>query len=453
MSSTNNLLDFAKRLEQKNIVNPETGIKIRGYIRKIENPSRWEQFLVLGGILGALFASAGVFAIISHNWDDFPKHLKGLFSLVPVLVALYFYYIAIFKHKDSRTWIESSSLFLMLMIGASIALVSQTYQMDGDFTKFLKVWMVLTIPLFYIAKASTISGFYLTLILLLLFSFRNVWGMMIPYNLDGENLYWFWLLILAFLPHYFLALNRDSNKQGARVIYMSYLLYLSVGVGLALSVKSNYLLWFAIFQVGFYLIGKRYMSDNKYAFSRPFQLLSQVLLVWILIALSNEDALYMTFRYDTIFNMEYWGDDQLYYFILLLVVMGGVYFNFFRSREKFRDVNYLVVFMPFLLMLSMIIDEYTTSWWWLSLIFNFYILFLAITTIIHGSAEGRVFKMVAGLLVISILLAIRYFDNDLGFIAKGLIFLGVGGMFFLINLLVKDKVEDIHRHQKLSNEK
>jgi hypothetical protein len=38
----------------------------------------------------------------------------------------------------------------------------------------------------------------------------------------------------------------------------------------------------------------------------------------------------------------------------------------------------------------------------------------------------------------------------LGYIAKGIVFLMVGGMFFVINLLVKDKVEDIERHKKLA---
>ena len=83
--------------------------------------------------MGALFCSAGIFSIISHNWDDYPKYIRGIFSVVPALGGLYFYYRAIFHHPKSRPWIEASSVFLMLMIGASIALVSQTYQLDGDF--------------------------------------------------------------------------------------------------------------------------------------------------------------------------------------------------------------------------------------------------------------------------------------------------------------------------------
>lgn len=447
-NETNNLLDFAKRLEQKNIVNPETGIKIRGFIRRTEDATYWQIFLVIGGILGALFASAGIFSLISHNWYDYPKHLKGFFSLVPVLVALYFYYTAIIKHKDSKTWIEASSLFLMLMIGASIALVSQTYQMDGDFTKFIKVWLALTIPLFYIARASFISFFYLTLSLFLLSEAAMGMGRF-GGGETGET-YWFWLYLLAFIPHYYLALNKESKLQSIRIVFMSYVLYSVLLLGLAVTVKSNYILWFATVQVGFYLFGKQFMGDNKYIALRPFQWLSQLALACMLIAFSFEELQYFAFSYDSIFNYDLWEGEQIYYFILLLVVMGGVYFNFFRAKEKFGQINYLIVFTPFFLIFAMIIDNFTTSWWWLSLLINFYVLFIGIVTLIHGSTDGKVVKMVGGLAVIAVLLAIRYFDNDLGFIAKGIVFLGVGGMFFLINLLVKDKVEDIERHQKLS---
>jgi hypothetical protein len=98
----------------------------------------------------------------------------------------------------------------------------------------------------------------------------------------------------------------------------------------------------------------------------------------------------------------------------------------------------------------MIFDDFIDSWWWMSLFINFYILYIGITTMIHGSSSGNVIKVFAGLLVVAVLLGIRYFDTDLGYIAKGIVFLIVGGMFFVINILVKDKVEDIERHKKLS---
>ncbi|MFT6280286.1 MAG: putative membrane protein [Salibacteraceae bacterium] len=445
---TNTLLNFAKKLETKNIVSAETGIKIRSFIRRNEDPSYWQIFLVISALFGALFASAGIFSIISHNWYDMPKHLKGFFSVIPILVALYFYYLAIFKHKDSKTWIETSSLFLMLMIGASMALVSQTYEIEGDFLKFIKVWLALTIPLFYVARASAISGFYLVLALPLLVNASPFGGF-----LGGETeseLYWFWLYILAFIPHFYLALDKKSTKQSVRIVYMSYVFYYVLIFGLITTVKSNYILWALTAGVGFYLFGKQYMRDNMHMLMRPFSWVSQLGIVAALIAISNKWSMIMAFGSDSFMHMDRWEGEEWYYFLLLLVVMGGIYYNFFRAKEKFGEINYLIVFAPFFVIFCMIFDDFIDSWWWMSLFINFYILYIGITTMIHGSSSGNVIKVFAGLLVVAVLLGIRYFDTDLGYIAKGIVFLIVGGMFFVINLLVKDKVEEIERHKKLS---
>ena len=71
---------------------------------------------------------------------------------------------------------------------------------------------------------------------------------------------------------------------------------------------------------------------------------------------------------------------------------------------------------------------------------------------VNGSEEGKFLKMLGGLLLIAILIYIRYFDNDLSFISKGLLFIIFGGMFFLINMFVKEKVEQIERHKRRLDE-
>jgi uncharacterized membrane protein len=450
MESTNILLNFAKKLEQKNIVNSESGIKIRSFIRRNENPSKWQVFLIFSALFGALFASAGVFSIVSENWYDMPEHLQGFFSTIPVLAAGYLYYLALTKHKDSKIWIEASSLFLMLMIGASMLLISQTYELKGDYIKFIKVWLALTIPLFYIARASVISAFYLPLALLLIVTPDiNIFRFDID-MLFAEDSYWFWLYILAFIPHYYLALDKKATKQSVRIVFMSYFFYLALAIGLVATVKSNNMLWGLTSMVGLYLFGKQFMRDNKSILMRPFSWLPQAGIVFALIGISDKMGKIISFTSDSFMNMEDWEGEEWYYFLLLLVVMGGVYYNFFRAKEKFGEINYLVVFAPFFMIFCMLFDDVIDSWWWLSVFINFYVLYIGITTIIHGSADGKVFKMTMGLFVIASLLLMRYSDADLGYIMKGIIFLMIGGMFFVINLLVKDKVEDIDRHKKLS---
>ncbi|MCJ8288469.1 MAG: DUF2157 domain-containing protein [Crocinitomicaceae bacterium] len=460
MNSTQLLLNFADKIEQREIVNQKTAIKMRNYIRKLEDSTPIELFLIISGIMGALFCAAGIFALISHNWDEYPKYIRGAFSVVPALGGLYFYYRAIFHHPKSRPWIEASSVFLMLMIGASIALVSQTYQLDGDFNKFIKVWAVLTLPLFYFARASGITILYLGLISVLAVQVSlNFFGL--PRFGENVNNIWYWVLLLGFLPHYYLALKKESRSQSIRIVYMSYVVYLSFMLALMMTIKGNYILWIAVANVGFYIFGTRFMGENVNIIKRPFQLLSQTWIVLLLLSLSNKDSLRFGLKSDSFLNLFKSQEDlpyqylreidpnegKMFYFVLLILVLSVIYFIYFYFRKHFIDVSKLLLFTPVYLFVLMICHEYIFPHWFIVMLVNGYILLLGINALMRGSENQNIAQMVGGFFLISALLWIRYFDTDWNFIMKGLMFIGIGGTFFLINLSQKSKLERIERNK------
>ncbi|MDG1332633.1 MAG: DUF2157 domain-containing protein [Crocinitomicaceae bacterium] len=481
MNATQFLLKFADKIEQKEIVNQSTAIKMRSYIRKLEDSTPIELFLIVSGIMGALFCSAGIFSIISHNWDDYPKYIRGIFSVVPALVGLYFYYRALFHHPKSRSWIEASSVFLMLMIGASIALVSQTYQLDGDFNKFIKVWALLSLPLFYFARASGITILYLGLITVLVV--KVTFGFFfIPSFGENENNIWYWFLLIGFIPHYYLALNKgklikddlvtgflslnrlrissheDSRSQSVRIIYMSYALYLSFMIALFMTIKGNYVLWIFTTSAGFYLIGKRFMGKNQNIFARPFQLFGQLWIVAALVSLSNKTTLAFTLKQESFLNLfkpldEKYGpdfnpyEDQMFYFVLALAVLAAIYFVYFYFRKHFKDVSKLILFTPIFILLIMILHEYVFPDWFIVLLINGLVLLIGFNAMITGSENQNVAQMVFGFVLVSVLLWFRYIDTDWNFILKGLMFIAIGGSFFLLNLTQKSKLERIERNK------
>lgn len=465
MSATRQLIDFTNRIEGKELVSHETAIRIRRFIGTMEDATPIQLFMIVSAMMGALFCSAGFFSIISHNWDAYPNYIRGIFSVVPALVALYFYYRALFHHPNSKTWIEASSVFLMLMIGASIALVSQTYQLDGDFTTFIKVWALLTIPLFYFAKASGISLLYLGLIVVLVVDISL--GLMgIPSIKEGENLMWYWVLLLGFLPHYYLALNKQSRSQSIRVVYMSYALYFSFMIALLFTIDGNFILWISTVNVGFYLFGKRYMGGNQHTLARPFQWLSQFSVVAVLILISNSAGVRFFFGMDSFVNLfkpheinaflRYSGsnhdDHSMFYFTLVLVVLSAIYFVYFYFRKHFKECSMLFVLTPAFLFFAMFSHEFILPNWTVVMLVNAYILFLGFSAMMVGSENENTAQLVAGFILISYLLWIRYFDTEWNFILKGLTFIAIGGLFFLINVLMRGKLERISRNKTRSDE-
>src|SRR3989338_5676590 len=383
--NTDGLLNFLNSMEQKGVLNAEANGQIQHFLTS-KNTSIGKLFLTLAAIIGSLFLSAGVFAIISHNWSDFPRHVRGVLSFVPSLVALFFYYKAVFKHPKSTSWIEASSLFLMLMIGASIALVSQTYQMDGDFDKFITVWLILTLPLFYIARASGIAIFYLLLSTKFLFpDIQYDWFMPSGMTLN-EKYYLFWLFLIAFLPHFYLTLNRKETRQGFRSIYLGWVIAVFLVVTMPFAVKAGYTWWALALIMAFYLVGKKYYRHNISALGRPFQTMALFHIFYYLINFSNEQFSDLIFRLDEFYQV---------------------------------DLT-----------------------WWSFLIFNIYVLVFGVNAMVMGNRSGSVPYMIYGLFLICFLLWVRYFDMDVSFWLKGILFMIVGGLFFLVHFLSSEEFKD-----------
>lgn len=442
------LLDFTSRIETKGLLSAESAAQIRKHIRTEESPVRWELFLIIGALFGAIGISAGIYAITSHNWYYLPIWLRNVFGVVPVGVALYFYYRMLRDHRNSRAWVEATSLFLMLMIGSSIAITTQTYHMAGDFSGFLKVLLVFTIPLFYIANASGVALFYLNISLGLLYSDVTIDVTGGEGLLFGSNSVWFWCFFLALLPHYYKSISVKNRQQGVRFMFLSLIMYVTLYSAIMTSVDSNRILWSLVYNVGVYLFANRFMGNHFWFLHRFLSWIPQIIIAVTLLVLSNQTFQSLTFSYDSIYKMGDWDGGEWYWFTLLMVVVAGIYFNYFLYKEKFQDVNQLIIFSPVFLFLLMTIDYFTDSWWLISLPMNLYIFLIGVVVLVNGSEEGRFIKMLGGLILIAALFVTRYFDMSMSYIFKGLLFMLFGAVFFTINMFVKEKVDQINRQKK-----
>ena len=100
-----NTLALVERLHQSNDT-PDGVKRILDRFMNNRKSGGIKLLMIISALMGASFMSAGIFAIISHNWDDFPKHMRGVLSLFPALIALAFYYLALFKHSKSHIFFK-----------------------------------------------------------------------------------------------------------------------------------------------------------------------------------------------------------------------------------------------------------------------------------------------------------------------------------------------------------
>lgn len=442
------LVKFTERLGDKEVVSPDTAGKIRKFVRAEETSAYWKLFLIASTIMGALTVFGGISVIVTEYWYDFPTWLKGVMGLFPLAIAGYFYYIMLTKHGKSTVWIESSSLFLMLMFGVSMALSNATFELELMPDELLFTWIVATIPLFYVKRASGIAYVYLALA-------ANYMSMGAVFNFSfsepvdfGNNGIWFWVFILAFLPHYLLTLDRSKKVQELRFMFLTLVLASTVASALILSVDSNRVLWLVVWNVGVYLFAKRYMGDHFWFWRRVMIWLPQLVVIAVLVLMSNRFLMMSVFNYDSLFSMKDWTGGQWYYFVLLLVVMAGIYFNYFQFKENYENTNQLVVFAPGLIIFLMALNEFVDAWWVLSLVANLYLLCMVIVIMVDGSENNKFWQVSAGLFLFAVIVLIRFVDTDMGFFWKGLLFMGFGGVFFLMTMFLKEKVDHISRNQR-----
>jgi uncharacterized membrane protein len=140
-------------------------------------------------VLGALLVGLGIILLFGHNWEALPRSMRAALSLSTVVSGQIVAAWVLFKKPDSG-FKEAAATFLSLMVGASIALIAQTYHMPGDTEGFLLTWMLLVAPVIYLMEASIPAALYLAGI--------TAWVVL---SRDA-NAPWFWLLAAVPVPHF-----------------------------------------------------------------------------------------------------------------------------------------------------------------------------------------------------------------------------------------------------------
>jgi uncharacterized membrane protein len=114
------------------------------------------------GSLGALLIGAGLIAVIGYNWDEFSRPVRLLFAFLPLLLAQVFSFRVLQRGDAGAAWVrETAAVLQAFASGAAIALVSQIYNLGGNWPDFLFWWFMLSLPLTWVLRSHAVAIFYL----------------------------------------------------------------------------------------------------------------------------------------------------------------------------------------------------------------------------------------------------------------------------------------------------
>ncbi len=411
------------------IITPETAEGIRQYYREKAGQSQNRLFIIFG-ILGAILVGLGVILIIAHNWDEFSRTLKTFFSFLPLLVGQFFCAFTLWRKNDSSAWRESSSAFLFFAVGASISLISQVYHIPGNISVFILTWMLLCLPLVYLLRSSVTSLLYIIGI--------TYWAAETGYwTYPASETYYYWLLLLAVLPHYYLL--KKSQPASNFIIFHHWFIPLSITIALGTVSRNHeefmFIAYISLFCL-FYLVGKTNFFQSQKSSGNGYLAIGSAGTISILLALS------FTWFWEDLRRMDILFSDAIrspeFFTALIASLIAGAFFIRFGKYKSVSELNPME--LAFLIFIIIFIIGLKAPF--AVILVNLLIFTIGIFTIRLGAKKDHLGILNYGLLIITALVICRFFDTDLSFVFRGMLFVGVGlGFFFANSRMLKKRQE------------
>jgi len=413
----------------KGVLPAEVAERIRRHYGEPDAPgssAKWWA-VVLFSILGAVLIGGGIILLLAHNWEELTRPMRAVISVLPLAVATALGAWLLWTQRASTAWREGVGTAQTLAIGASIALVAQTYNLGGRFDEFMLTWALLALPIAYLLRATLPALLYLVGI--------TVWTGSVTFQ-SGNALWYFPLVGLA-LP--FLWWTSRENRYHPRPVLFAWVLAITVCIGSGFAVErvcGKLDAWPALFGGLFallYLVGARWWGEASAAWQRPLQNVGALGAVGLAVVLSFGDAWSHTqwrYYWD---NVDAWRAGWQLAVAAIWPVAAIALWVQSWTRRAWSEV--MIGAVPALAVIgwAAALSEAEVLG---AVLFNLYLFALGIGTLVIGLRERRLGVVNAGLAVLAVVILCRFFDSDLGFVVRGVAFIAIGIGFLVTNLML-----------------
>lgn len=412
-----------KELVEEQVISKEIAASIENYYKSKKGDTPNRLFTVFA-VLGSTLVGLGIILILAHNWDSFSRSIKTVFAFTPLIIGQLIVGYTIVKKKNV-TWREASGVFLFFAVGASIALVSQIYNIPGNFSSYILTWVLLCALLIYLLKSNALAILHIVFVTSYACSFGYF---------NGNNTPWIYLVLLAVMMPFYYQLLKNKKIHNITSIF-NWLIPLSAVIVLGTFVNKSEELGFLMYVILFgllYNIGKIPFFDNQKLRRNGYLILGSLGTIYMLLLTSFEWLWKDILRHEIIIN------SQEFYVsvVLLLVTLGVLIFSY--SKKWIQNFNlFQYVFILFTVIFFLGVSGSIIS----IILINFLILILGVMAIKIGADKFHFGILNYGLLIITALIACRFFDTNMSFVLRGLLFVSVGVGFFLTNYMMLKKTK------------
>jgi uncharacterized membrane protein len=416
-------------LVSQEVVKPETAERILQYYGEMDEAGstakNWA--IVLFSILGASLIGGGIILLIAHNWEELSRPMRALISVAPLVITAALGAWLVYTQSKSTAWREGVGTAQTLAIGSSIAMVAQTYNIGGRFDEFMLTWSLLALPVAYLLRSTLPALLYLVGIV--------VWTGSVTYRTSSGL--WYFPLLFAALPY--LWWTARTNRYHPRPVLFAWVLAITVCVGTGFAAErvcGELDAWPVLFSGLFavlYLAGARWWGEASAAWQRPFQNVGALGAVGIALLLSFGDT------WSHAVWPDYWKDVTSLQAWLQLITAAifpvAALFLWVQSwsRKAWGEIMLgAVSALAIVGWIAHMAHNVAIS----AVLFNLYLFFLGIGTLVIGFRGRRLGTVNAGMAVLAAVILCRFFDSDLNFLVRGVAFIVIGIGFLVTNMVL-----------------
>jgi uncharacterized membrane protein len=423
------LYDELPRLVAQGILTPDADARLRAHYGPVEPAKPARLAVIIFGVLGALLIGAGIILVLAHNWDDLSRPVRAGLSFLPLVLAQGLAAWVMFNRPQSVAWREGVGALLFLMIGASISLVAQTYNISGDLPRFILTWSLLGLPLVYLLNAVVPALLYLWGI--------TEWACHIRWEEGWAGGYW--LLAALLLPLLAAWLRADRYQTRLTVLFWALCVSVTVAAGVTIErvLPGLWIILYAGLFALMFLAGEFWFNEAEGFWARPLR------------HFGAAGVLVLTF----LFTFEWpWKEIGWHYWywerfhkagwhaitdgVLGSVIPIAALFLLVMTVRRKTPLGLLFGLAPVLATAGYGLCSLTETYAPAAGLFDVYLLVTGLWLLVTGIRQGKQGQMNVGLLAVTALIIARFFDTDLNFLLRGLIFIALGVAFLVANIIM-----------------
>lgn len=384
-------------------------------------------------VLGALLLGGGIILLLAHNWADMSRGMRTMIALTPLIVAQL---LAVFGAGTGRTnagWREGLGVFWTLAIGAAIAMVGQIYNLAGSYDTFMLTWLALALPVVYLLRSSLAAVLF-------------VWGVVgwaAPLSDEPLRSLGYWPLTLAVTPLLAGGSRRGVFTSGLALLRWVFTGSLLVGVAITLqhAMPGLWIVIYAALLSAFYFIDLYFVRHAPSLWHRPMRVVGVLGCVVL--------SLMLTYHWPwEDIGWRYWHHGyslwrQLVDIAFAILVMGAVVVFGVFTRRQWRASDFLPAGFMLVALVSYVLSSYGGRPEMAMLLFNAFILAFGVVLVSTGARALSLVRVNAGMLLLSVIIGLRFFDADLSLVVRGVVFVVLGAVFLVVNRILSRKFRGV----------